>query len=371
MASAADDDPPAAGSELATSLCAEEDRPDQLTLFGRAFGREVPEDLLSWRYDRGPHGRAISLLTRDGQGRAVCGYACSPRRVLLAGEPVEGGPLGQTGDVMTDPDWRGRGIFRDLDARAMAEASERGWPAVIGLPNSTSAPIFVRMGWETVGEVRTFTFPLRADARARAARIGAGRLAGWGAGRAARRGELDRERWRASGGQWEVRALEAFPEQVGDLCARVARRFGFMIRRDAQFLDWRYLHAPSGLHRALGIHGPNDFLGYVVIQVPDPQTGIGYLVDLLVEDDGLVPFAVGAGLDALHAEGASAARASAVVGSWWEGQLRSAGFLPPRADDRKIIILHPNQKAHPLVAAARDTKHWYFTDGDRDDEVLV
>jgi GNAT superfamily N-acetyltransferase len=359
----------AQASGLVTSLCGGGDRADQLDLYGRAFGREVPAGLLTWRYDRGPHGVAISLLTRNDGGQGICGYACTPRIVLLEGEEAPGGPIGQTGDVMTDPAWRGRGIFRGLDARCMTEATERGWPAVIGLPNSTSAPLFVRMGWETVGELRTFTFPLKADERARAARLGAGRLAAWAAGGAARRGARARNRWRRT--EVETRPLTSFPEQVGQLGRRVGRRFGFMIRRDAEYLNWRYLEAPSGLHRAFGFQGPDGFLGYVVIQVPDPVKGVGFVVDLLVEDDALVPFALGAGLDALEEAGASAARASAVLGSWWEARLTAAGFLAPRADDGKIIILHPNQADHPLVVAARDTARWYFTDGDRDDEVLV
>ncbi len=363
----------AAEPELETSLCGVGDRAEQLDLFGRAFGREVPEGLFSWRYDRGPHGQALSFLTRDGDGRAICGYACSPRRVLLAGVEAESGPLGQTGDVMTDPEWRGRGIFRGLDARCMEEATERGWPAVIGLPNSTSAPLFVRMGWETVGEVCTHTLPLVADARARAARLGAGRLAAWGAGRAARRAAGGRQRWSAELRRAGIASAEltAFPAEVGALCAQVGRRFRFMVRRDAEFLDWRYLNAPSGLHRALGFYEADDFIGYVVVQVPDARTGIGFLVDLLVADEGRVPLFIGAALDYLVTAGASAARASAVVGSWWEARLGAAGFLPPRRDDRKIIILHPNLAEHALVAAAREPTRWYFTDGDRDDEVLA
>ncbi|MDP6956185.1 MAG: GNAT family N-acetyltransferase [Planctomycetota bacterium] len=365
--------PDAGEQQLRTVLCAVQDRDAQLDLFARAFGRAVPAELLTWRYDRGPHGAALSFLTRDGDGRGICGYACSPRRVLLAGVAAEGGPLGQTGDVMTDPAWRGRGIFRGLDGRCMAEATERGWPAVIGLPNSTSAPLFVRMGWETVGQVCTHTLPLVADGRGRAARLGAGRLAAWGSGRAARRAARARGRLaadlRARG--IETRELTAFPGQVGEICARVGRRFSFMVRRDAEFLDWRYLKAPSGLHRALGFYVAGEFIGYVVVQLPASQTGIGFVVDLLLQEDECLPVAIGAALDYLVAKGASAARASAVVGSWWEQRLRAAGFLAPRPTDRKIIILHPNLEDHPLVAAAREPQRWYFTDGDRDDEVLA
>jgi hypothetical protein len=50
--------------------------------------------------------------------------------------------------------------------------------------------------------------------------------------------------------------------------------------------------------------------------------------------------------------------------------LRGAGFLAPRAEAGLRVILHPQRGDHPLVAAARDTASWYFTDADRDDATM-
>jgi hypothetical protein len=63
-------------------------------------------------------------------------------------------------------------------------------------------------------------------------------------------------------------------------------------------------------------------------------------------------------------------RATAIDGSWWSGQLVSAGFLPPRPENHLSVILHVHQPDHPLVSAARDIRGWYMTDGDRDDETM-
>ena len=46
------------------------------------------------------------------------------------------------------------------------------------------------------------------------------------------------------------------------------------------------------------------------------------------------------------------------------------GFVRPRAENHLIVILHVHQAEHALVAAARDPRSWYFTDGDRDDETM-
>jgi hypothetical protein len=34
------------------------------------------------------------------------------------------------------------------------------------------------------------------------------------------------------------------------------------------------------------------------------------------------------------------------------------------------VILYVHEPGHPLVAAAREVRRWYLTDGDRDDETM-
>ena len=131
--------------------------PLQVALYEAAFGKTDGERVLPWRYAASPHGPSITLLTRTPGGDPVGAYACNARRVAAAGS--EPAVVGETGDVMTHPDHRGKGLFLDLDRRAMEEATAEGWPCVIGLPNSKSADIFTtKLGWEAVGSIRPWTF---------------------------------------------------------------------------------------------------------------------------------------------------------------------------------------------------------------------
>ena len=79
---------------------------------------------------------------------------------------------------------------------------------------------------------------------------------------------------------------------------------------------------------------------------------------------------VEAGLGHLRKAGASVARAHAVVGSAWEARLKRSGFRAPSKEDTRPIILRVLDPAHPLTVIARDPKSWYFTDGDRDAELI-
>lgn len=350
--------------------CGPPDRGAQADLFNRCFKKSVQAADLVWRYDTNPHGSSASFLT-DVEGRGVSGYACSPRIVIPGGEVASGAPVGETGDVMTDPEWRKRGLFSALDRACMEETARLGWPCVFGLPNRRSAHIFLTLGWEQIGTVRPWTFVLRADAGARELRTREGRLAGFLTGRGARRGRKARAELVQRGAGHSSEPLTSFPDEVDGLTAEVASRFAWMVRRDAAYLTWRFLQSPSGLHRALGVRDASgSFAGYAVVQLPRPGEVQGYLVDVLARDDAALAATIEAGLAALESAGASVVQATAIDGSWWRGELERAGFLPPKPENHLIVILYTHDAEHPVSRAARDASAWYFTDGDRDDETM-
>ena len=97
---------------------------------------------------------------------------------------------------------------------------------------------------------------------------------------------------------------------------------------------------------------------------------MGHVVDLLAYDEVAFAGAMEAGLSHLLKAGASVARAHAIQGSWWEARLRWAGFRAPKRQDAKIVIAYTHQEEGALVAAASKPESWYFTDGDRDDELV-
>ena len=261
--------------ELSIDLCGPDDRDEQARLFNACFKKTLAGDALRWRYDQSPHGSSVSIVARPPVGDAICGYACSPRQALVRGDEATLAPVGQTGDVMTHPDWRKRGIFSGLDKRCMEETARLGWPAVFGLPNRRSAHIFLKIGWDQVGTVRPWTFYFRADADARALRAREGRKYAlklvWD-----RRGCASRRKALRSQSQgYRVERLERFPESVRELARAVEARFDFMVRRDADYLNWRFVDTTAKLHQAWGVYDASGALaGYAVVQQPD-ASGVG------------------------------------------------------------------------------------------------
>jgi len=144
-----------------------------------------------------------------------------------------------------------------------------------------------------------------------------------------------------------------------------------MVRRDADYLNWRFIENTAGLHTPLGVYRQDgELAAYVIVQAPRSGEVTGYLVDVLARDDAALAQAMEAGIAHLQAAGAELIQATAIDGSWWAGKLEGAGFQSPRAENHLIVILYTHAADHPLARAGRDASRWYLTDGDRDDETM-
>jgi GNAT superfamily N-acetyltransferase len=355
---------------LRVDLAAAEDREEQGLLYDLCFDKDDGTRALPWRYDGCPHGITIAPVARDTSDRMVASYACSPRRVRFRGQDPGAATVGQTGDVMTDPGLRSRGVFSALHWRAMEEARRRGWPAAWGLPNKHSGPIFFgKLGWELAGHIGPWNFVLRADRRARQVRLQNGKLAMAATPWAAWRGAHCRARLRARGGGLEVGPLERFPVEVADLSELVEPRFDWMVHRDAPYLNWRFMQAPSRAFKSIGVWDrAGTLVGYAVVQRTDGGQAVGIISDLLGLDSAAEGAALDGAIGALAGMGAAIVRAYAMRDSHWEGVLARGGFRRPRG--YKPVGAYGIHRDHPLAGATLKTSSWYFMDGDRDTETV-
>jgi len=345
------------------------DRAAQAALFDACFQRKDGGEVLPWRYDAGPHGASLARVV-DGPGGLVASYGCSPRVVATPQGPVT---VGQTGDVMTLPSERGKGLFTALDRAVLEDARAAGWPVVYGLPNSSSAHIFTRdLGWLEAGRVRPWTFVLAADAGARAERLRVGRAASalvpWTYWRGTMRMGHMKDLFFA---QANVVAIARFKPEVDAVTEEAARGASWAVRRDHAYLNWRFCDAPSKRFKAHGVFEPSGRMrGYAIVQLPARGEPVGYVADIVAQGRIAFAAAMEAALSHLRKAGASVARAYAIDGSRWQQDLVWSGFRPPKAEDSRPVIVRILDERHPLATVAKDASRWAFTDADRDAELI-
>ena len=196
-----------------------------LELFARAFPHaERGIEHFRWEYQQSPFGNERISLTFDDSGRLVAQYGGYP--VRLADDGIEL-VAHQIGDIMTDRSVRhiGRGTTSILARTAQHFYDEfcRGQVGFnYGFTTAAHRELSVRfLGSDAVEPAPYRVRDLRRHPFAPISR---------------------RERWPRG---WQLQ-LVTDPGVEFDRCfARVAPGYRFLVRRDAQYLRWRYLQCPD------------------------------------------------------------------------------------------------------------------------------
>ena len=129
-------------------------RGDVAGLMERVWGARPTEDELAWFYERNPV-RPASVLLGEEDGRIAASVAMSFLRMSVGGEELE---VGMPVRLATDPDFQGRGIFRELESANEERARELGIRLLLIVPNAASARILTgALGWRKLPPVRLWS----------------------------------------------------------------------------------------------------------------------------------------------------------------------------------------------------------------------
>lgn len=183
-------------------------RDEVLDVLDRVRGYRTDPAEFDWWFDGNPVGqRTIALAEEDGKIVGVLG--ASHYRAIVAGrETIATLPLW----AVTDPDYRGRGIFQRLNAEIERAARAAGATVELGFTNRMAGPIYIaKLGWLDVHRLRLWARPL---------------LPGRGG---------------ACGSEPQI---DVFGPDHEAAYRALAPRLPSHFVRDAAYLDWRYASSP-------------------------------------------------------------------------------------------------------------------------------
>ena len=215
----------------------QDDRRQVEALYKRVFGPDAADAnrlRWDWQYRRNPHVAVDGpLIWIAREGTTVIGqYATMPVRLSLGGREIDAS-WGM--DVMVAPERQRQGL-----GDALFRTWDRHTGAALGLGlSAASQSLFQKMGWPNVGPVPCLVKPLSRRALRRPTwPVGVNRLVSYVALPWIRRVSRPRPM------QGEVHTIRHFDEGFTRLWERVAGKFAFTVRRDAQYLNWKYIQAP-------------------------------------------------------------------------------------------------------------------------------
>ena len=253
-------------------------------LYRRVFGHDAAsasELRWHWQYlqnPNNPRGGPEIWLAREGPS-VVGHYATMPVRLALEGAEI----AGSWGiDVCVAPERQRQGI-----GEALVRTWDRQSGASIGLGLSPpSQGLFRKLRWPDVGPLPCLVKPLSRRAL---------RNPGWPA-------PVNRlvsavtwpfirrvARTRPLGAQ--VEPVRHFDGRFTELWTAVAPAFGLAVRRDAPYLNWKYVEPPHVRYSIVALKRDETVCGYAVYRHARQARGrVTLLVDFLVDPGDRVGF---------------------------------------------------------------------------------
>ncbi len=342
-----------------------------LDLRAAVWGAEHPHSnprFLHWLLADNPAGTGSGILMED-RGRLLGFAAILSRRVEIDGVVLT---AAQCVDYMVHPGARATaGAFRIM-AEWQRLARDLGFEFGIGFPNANSYRVVTsrKLGWIDACRPDLMLRPFSgvAPSRSVAPEVPRAlvRLATGVAGKAC-----------ATRAAWALRArpggrpflIERFDVRFDRLWQQTLAGLGPGIRRDATYLNWRYVHHPAYTYLRVGWESDGELSGYAVATVREVQgMRCVLLVDLaarvtarsvaeaLLEQIAL--YGIGQGSELLLA--------LAVGGSPAKAALQRAGLvtIPRRINPKPFVMTtHDLGGGRDLRTITRD---WQFTWGDMD-----
>ena len=248
-------------------------------LYRRVFGNDAADAnrlRWQWQYDRNPNnpgGTPQIWVAREGPS-VIGQYATMPVRLSLGGREVYGS-WGM--DVMVAPERQRQGLgevlFRTWDQNVGASLG-------LGLSES-SHRLFQKLHWPEVGPLPCLVKPLSRRAFRRPNwPMPINRLV------SALTLPLVRIVARSRPLSAQVQPIRRFDASFDRLWEQVAGKLDLAVRRDAAYLNWKYVEPPHVRYLIVALKREGETIGYAVYRhSQEPRGRVTLLVDFLVDPD--------------------------------------------------------------------------------------
>lgn len=300
------------------------DKPAVLTLIN-LIQPHIPwsSEHYEWQFFEGPGGPAeVRIIEADD--RVVSLYVGTRKKLWVDGDVVRGVMVQ---DVLTHPEYRGRGFLNGMAAAFLAEMRESGDYGYT-FPNKLSENSFRRTGWTELMPIPALQLSLP-DSGGR------------------------------SGPSGQLSEIPSFESTVDACWHNATLRIGVL--RDAAYLNWRY-GRPKTTYRRFLIEGDR---GYTVLKLYDRgDSKVMHICDLVLRDDArrLCPSVLSEICSIAINAGAGLLTAWLPVGHPYRADFEAVGLSPDTSNDRFSFTTGP-QVALGLLA---QHSNWHLTQGDSD-----
>jgi hypothetical protein len=165
----------------------------------------------------------------------------------------------------------------------------------------------------------------------------------------------------------ETRLIRRFDETFTRLWEAVAPKFALAVRRDAPYLNWKFISAPHVRYHIAALVRDNRNAGYAVYRhVQEPRGRVTVLVDFLVDPDDEAALQTLLGWVDREARAADSDKIRCfALDERFRRVLRRSGYFQVKSTMEFVVKVNA---ADPGPDFYRDTSRWHVTLGDSDQD---
>jgi GNAT superfamily N-acetyltransferase len=331
-----------------------------LMLYRRVFGQDAAEASRlrwEWQYQRNPHvppSGPLIWVAREGQ-TIVGQYATIPVKLSINGREID---AAWGTDVMVAPERQRQGLGEML---VRTWQSNVGAALGLGLSESSSG-LFKKLRFPSYGPVPCLIKPLSRRALRRPHwPVPVNRLV------SALTYPIVRMVARARPLQGEVRTIRHFDEGFTRLWERVGPSFAGAVRRDAKFLNWRFIQAPHVRYSIAALYRDDEAAGYAVYRHgQEPRGRATRLIDFFADprdEEGVLSLLRFVDREAQVADSDKIRVFATHAG--FRKLLRKSGYYPWRSSMEFVAKINAADVDAAFYASADG---WHITAGDSDQD---
>jgi len=351
----------------------EKDRSGVFNLRKAVYGEPFRENEWNWKFINKYAGRSSRIFVAESDGLIVgvrpiiCSPLKSRKQYVISGLDV---------DMMVHPDFRNLGIFTGLVRESIKTVQSEGVDIILSFPNENSYPGLKRsknIKWQHVNTVPLLAMPLNFDKLSKRLtknwllqRIGSltGKLIF----------SLIRVfgvRRRDNTNDITINRVRTFDQRFDGLWQTASDQFNLAIRRDSNYLQWRYGEKPDVEYAIFSAEKDNKLAGYIVLKISQEllNLNLGLIVDMLtVQDDQVIKALLAKAVAYFKEKKADAIGCIMLPYTGYYKALKRQGFMaiPNRFSPKQFYFMVYTAQNRISDEMAGNAGNWFITFGDID-----
>lgn len=166
---------------------------------------------MEWQYYHNPAGTAKSWVVKQDRN-VIANYTAIPHKLFVNGQTELGW---RVQDVITHPDYRGKGLYSKLSDAANIFLQSEDFPLNLTFPNEKSHRAFIRRNWINPNRIPLWT--LHKPQKKRDTNV-----------------------------TLHTEPISKFTEADERIWKNYLQKYQFALDRSASYLNWRYMQNPRG-----------------------------------------------------------------------------------------------------------------------------